>query len=187
MNRQQHWEAVYETKAADTVSWYRPHLDSSLALIERAAPDRDAAVLDVGGGASTLVDDLLARGYRDLSVLDISAEALRVARERLGKAAEAVNWLAVDLLDAPLQEARYNLWHDRAVFHFLTEAGQRANYVRQLPDMRRPVSSRMLRCWVAIRSWTWMSPPISRGCRCSTATRSCTWITASWCYLIARE
>jgi SAM-dependent methyltransferase len=132
MNRQQHWETVYTTKATDAVSWYRPHLDRSLALIERVAPDRGAAVLDVGGGASTLVDDLLARGYRDLSVLDISAEALSVARKRLGESAHVVTWLAVDLLDAPLQEARYDVWHDRAVFHFLTEAAQRANYVRQL-------------------------------------------------------
>jgi len=79
-DKQQHWETVYRTKAPDAVSWYRPHLDTSLALIERAAPDRNTAVLDVGGGASTLVDDLLARGYRDLSVLDISAAALNVAR-----------------------------------------------------------------------------------------------------------
>lgn len=138
MNRQQHWETVYETKAADTVSWYRPHLDSSLALIERAAPDRGAAVLDVGGGASTLVDDLLTRGYRDLSVLDISAEALSVARARLGESANAVIWLAADLLDASLQEAGYDLWHDRAVFHFLTETDQRAGYVRQLTHALKP-------------------------------------------------
>jgi SAM-dependent methyltransferase len=131
-DKQQHWETVYQTKAADAVSWYRPHLDTSLALIERAAPDRNAAVLDVGGGASTLVDDLIARGYRDLSVLDISAAALNVARERLGETANAVTWLAADLLDAPLQEARYDLWHDRAVFHFLTEAEQRVRYLRQL-------------------------------------------------------
>lgn len=103
MTGKQHWETVYRTKAPNAVSWYRPHLDTSLALIERATPDRAAAVLDVGGGASTLVDDLLARGYRDLSVLDISAAALNVARERLGKTANAVTWLAADLLDAPLQ------------------------------------------------------------------------------------
>ena len=137
-DRQQHWETVYRTKAPDAVSWYRPHLDTSLTLIERAAPDRGAAVLDVGGGASTLVDDLLARGYRDLSVLDISTEALNVARERLGEAADKVTWLADDLLDAPLPQARYDLWHDRAVFHFLTEAGQRARYLRQLTRALKP-------------------------------------------------
>ncbi|HZY32816.1 MAG TPA: class I SAM-dependent methyltransferase [Rhodanobacter sp.] len=137
-DKQQHWETVYRTKAPDAVSWYRPHLDTSLALIERAAPDRNAAVLDVGGGASTLVDDLLARGYRDLSVLDISAAALNVARERLGEAADKVTWLAADLLDAPLPQARYDLWHDRAVFHFLTEAEQRAHYLRQLARALKP-------------------------------------------------
>jgi len=132
MNRQQHWEAVYGTKSFDAVSWYREHLDKSLALIERATPDRGAAILDVGGGASTLVDDLLLRGYRDISVLDISAAALGIAQHRLGNAAHIVTWLADDLLYAPLATLRYDLWHDRAVFHFLTEAEQRANYVRQL-------------------------------------------------------
>ncbi|MET4568135.1 class I SAM-dependent methyltransferase [Rhodanobacter soli] len=137
-DKQQHWETVYRTKAPDAVSWYRPHLDTSLALIERAAPERNTAVLDVGGGASTLVDDLLARGYRDLSVLDISATALNIARERLGETANAVTWLAADLLDAPLPQARYDLWHDRAVFHFLTEAEQRAHYLRQLTHALKP-------------------------------------------------
>jgi SAM-dependent methyltransferase len=137
-DKQQHWDTVYRTKAPDAVSWYRQHLDTSLALIERAAPDRAAAVLDVGGGASTLVDDLLARGYRDLGVLDISAAALDIARERLGEAADAVTWLAADLLDAPLPQARYDLWHDRAVFHFLTEAEQRARYLRQLARALKP-------------------------------------------------
>lgn len=138
MDKQQHWESVYQTKAPDAVSWYRPHLDMSLALIERAAPDRNAAVLDVGGGASTLVDDLLARGYRDLSVLDISAEALHVARERLGRAAGGVNWLTADLLDESLQRSRYDLLHDRAVFHFLTRPDQRAQYRRQLTRALKP-------------------------------------------------
>lgn len=138
MNRRQHWETVYATKVADAVSWYRPHLDRSLALIEQVASDRDAAILDVGGGASTLVEDLLARGYRDLGVLDISAGALRVARERLGARADDVTWLAADLLDAPLPAARYDVWHDRAVFHFLTAPAQRAGYVRQLASTLKP-------------------------------------------------
>lgn len=138
MNQQHHWETVYETKSADAVSWYRAHLERSLALIERAAPDRDAAILDVGGGASTLVDDLLARGYRDVSVLDISSQALATARKRLGAQANTVHWLAADLLDAPLQASRYDLWHDRAVFHFLTDVAQRAAYVRQLTQALKP-------------------------------------------------
>lgn len=138
MADKQHWETVYQTKAPDAVSWYRPHLDCSLAMIERVASDRHTAILDVGGGASTLVDDLLARGYRDLSVLDISAEALDIGRRRLGEASNTVHWLAADLLDVSLQAARYHVWHDRAVFHFLTEADQRTSYVRQLTHALKP-------------------------------------------------
>lgn len=138
MNRQQHWETVYGNKASDAVSWYRPHLDHSLRVIERVAPDRGTAILDVGGGASTLVDDLLSAGYRDLSVLDISAQALDVARRRLGERAHSATWLAADLLDAPLPAARYQLWHDRAVFHFLIQPKQQARYVAQLNHAIRP-------------------------------------------------
>lgn len=138
MNRKDHWETVYGTKAADSVSWYCEHLDMSLALIQRARPDLSAAILDVGGGASTLVDDLLTHGYRDISVMDISAEALGVAQRRLSEAASSVSWHAEDLLNASLAAARYDLWHDRAVFHFLTEAEQRAAYVLQLTRTLKP-------------------------------------------------
>jgi len=138
MADKKHWETVYETKPPDTVSWYSPHLETSLALIERAAPDHGAAILDVGGGASTLVDDLLGRGYRDVSVLDISAAALDVTRRRLGAAAAKVDWLATDLLAAKLQPQRYDLWHDRAVFHFLTAQDGRQAYVQQLLHALKP-------------------------------------------------
>jgi hypothetical protein len=93
MNVQRHWERDYETKAPDQVSWFRPHLETSLALIGRTAVDRPAAIIDVGGGASTLVDDLLGRGYRNITVLDISQIALDVAKERLGEASDSVQWL----------------------------------------------------------------------------------------------
>ena len=138
MDPQEHWENVYATKAPDSVSWYRPHLDTSLALIERVAPNRDAAILDVGGGASTLVDDLMGRGYSDVSVLDISAAALEVSKRRLGTAATRVNWLAADLLNTPMPVQRYELWHDRAVFHFLVAQEQREVYVRQLVHALKP-------------------------------------------------
>jgi len=131
-DRQAHWEGVYRSKAADSVSWYRPHLETSLALIERAAPDKNAAIIDVGGGASTLVDDLLARGYSDISVLDISATALEVARRRLDGKAARVQWLVADVLEKELEPDRYDLWHDRAVFHFLTNDAQRQAYLGQL-------------------------------------------------------
>jgi len=138
MESQAHWEKIYQTKAVDAVSWYRPHLEKSLALVRRAAGDRSAAVIDVGGGESTLVDDLLADGYRDVTVLDISSTAIEVAKKRLGSNAERVTWLAADITEVDLPEHRYDVWHDRAVFHFLTEPQQRAAYVRQVARSVKP-------------------------------------------------
>ena len=132
MQTRAHWEHVYRTKAPDAVSWYAPHLDTSLKLIERAAPDRQAAIIDVGSGESTLADDLVAQGYRDLTVLDISQTAIDVARHRLGEATRFVNWHCADVTTALLPEAHFDVWHDRAVFHFLTEPQQRLAYVRQV-------------------------------------------------------
>lgn len=132
MQTRAHWEHVYRTKAPDAVSWYAPHLDTSLKLIERAAPERQAAIIDVGSGESTLADDLVAQGYRDLTVLDISQTAIDVARHRLGEATRFVNWHCADVTTALLPEAHFDVWHDRAVFHFLTEPQQRLAYVRQV-------------------------------------------------------
>lgn len=131
MSRQEHWQHVYGTKAPDQVSWFRPHLESSLALIQRAASGPSASVIDVGGGASTLVDDLLVRGYRDVTVLDISQAAIDIARKRLGDASQRVQWLCADATEAALPARRYDVWHDRAVFHFLTNAADRAAYVEK--------------------------------------------------------
>ena len=141
MDQRLHWETVYRTKAPDAVSWYAPHLDTSLALIGRSAGARSAAIIDVGGGEATLVDDLLARGYIDVSVLDISAEAIRVARERLGAEAGRAQWLVADITRDALPERRYDVWHDRAVFHFLLEPEQRAAYIRQVARAMRPGGS----------------------------------------------
>lgn len=127
-----HWENVYRSRAVDEVSWYRPHLDVSLRLIEDAAPDPGSAFIDVGGGEATLVDDLVARGYRDVTVLDISRSAIEVAKARLGSSAAPVHWIAGDITEVELEPARYDIWHDRAVFHFLTKAEDRAAYVRQV-------------------------------------------------------
>jgi ubiquinone/menaquinone biosynthesis C-methylase UbiE len=133
MDSQQHWEKIYGTKAPDQVSWFRSHLEGSLALIERAVGgDRSASIIDVGGGASTLVDDLIARGYRNITVLDISEAALDVARKRLGDAAESVHWLHADVAQLSLPENSYDVWHDRAVFHFLTKPEERLAYVRSV-------------------------------------------------------
>jgi 2-polyprenyl-3-methyl-5-hydroxy-6-metoxy-1,4-benzoquinol methylase len=133
-----HWDKVYGAKTADTVSWYRPHLDRSLALIEQAAPQRSASVIDVGGGESTLVDDLLLRGYANITVLDISQSAIDVTRGRLGSAADQVCWIAADVTEVELEPRAYDLWHDRAVFHFLTLPEQRTAYVRQVARSVRP-------------------------------------------------
>lgn len=138
MSEQDHWDKVYRTKAPDAVSWYRAHLERSLALIARAAPDRSAAIIDVGGGESTLVDDLLAGGYRNLSVLDLSPTAIEVARARTGEAGRQVTWLVADVTTADLTPQAYDVWHDRAVFHFLTEPDRRAAYVRQVARSVKP-------------------------------------------------
>lgn len=132
MTTRSHWEDVYRSKAVDEVSWYRPHLEVSLRLIDAAAPDRGGAIIDVGGGEATLVDDLVASGYGDVTVLDISQAAIEVAKARMGPAAAAVHWIAGDITEVELESARYDVWHDRAVFHFLTGADDRAAYVRQV-------------------------------------------------------
>jgi SAM-dependent methyltransferase len=127
-DRQEHWENVYGTKAADAVSWYRPHLETSLSWVERFAPDRDARVIDVGGGESTFADDLIARGYQRVTVLDISKTALEASQARLRSAAAGMEWIAADITRAELPSGAYDIWHDRAVFHFLTAAEDRAAY-----------------------------------------------------------
>jgi len=138
MDQETHWEKIYRQKAADTVSWYRRHLEASLALIERAAADNNASIIDVGGGESTLVDDLLVRGFKNITVLDISQTAIDVTKKRLGPAAERVHWLVTDITQAQLAPGAYDIWHDRAVFHFLSTADQRTSYVRQVMRAVRP-------------------------------------------------
>jgi 2-polyprenyl-3-methyl-5-hydroxy-6-metoxy-1,4-benzoquinol methylase len=138
MTTQSHWEHVYGTKAPDRVSWFRPHLDTSLALIERVASDRDAHIIDVGGGEATLVDDLARTGYTRLSVLDISRTAIDFTKARLGSVAASVEWIVGDVTKAELRTNAYDVWHDRAVFHFLTAASQRAAYVERVARAVKP-------------------------------------------------
>ena len=138
MDPRTHWEKVYRTRKPEEVSWYRRHLEISLGLIQQVAPRADASIIDVGGGESTLVDDLLARGYRRVSVLDISSTALDVAKRRLGPRASEVDWLCGDVTSIALDEHRYDVWHDRAVFHFLTAPQDRAAYVRQVGRAVKP-------------------------------------------------
>lgn len=139
MDARAHWDAVYSAKAPDKVSWFRTHLDTSLALIERAAPDRSTAIVDVGGGESTLVDDLLERGYRNVAVLDISHTAVEVTRKRLGSDRERqVRWLLGDITQAGALSGFYDIWHDRAVFHFLTERKDRVAYIQNVIATVKP-------------------------------------------------
>lgn len=126
----EHWQAVYRDRPAGRTSWYRPHLELSLRLVDRLALPADAAVIDVGAGRSTLVDDLLERGFTDLTVLDLAPAALAESRSRLGAAGAGVSWLVGDVTRLDLPAARFALWHDRAVFHFMVEQHDRDAYVR---------------------------------------------------------
>lgn len=129
MPAKNHWDRVYTSKPTDAVSWYQPHADQSLHMIRDAGLPLSASIIDVGGGASTLVEDLLAQGFTNLSVLDLSAAALSAVRQRLGVAADTVRWIEGDVTQLALPQHAYDLWHDRAVFHFLTDPGQRQAYV----------------------------------------------------------
>lgn len=129
-DRRSHWQGVYQSKGADSVSWYQPHLEVSLTLLTQAGMSADSRVIDVGGGASTLVDDMLDRGHRDVSVLDVSEEALAVSRRRLGDRAGLVKWYVGDVLEFPLPPGGFEFWHDRAVLHFLTDRTDAARYAQ---------------------------------------------------------
>lgn len=134
----EHWEGVYSRKKSDQVSWFRPHLERSLAYVKLAGLTPDAAIIDVGAGASTFVDDLLNAGYSKLTALDLSATALNVARERLGARAASVNWLVGDVTKLELPAHSFDFWHDRAVFHFLRDPGERARYVAAVRSALKP-------------------------------------------------
>jgi len=138
MDVKTHWEKVYTAKQPEAVSWYRPHLEMSLALVERAAQSHSASIIDIGAGESTLVDDLLARGYENITVLDVSQTALEVTKNRLGVLAEQIHWIVGDITQVQLEPLAYDVWHDRAVFHFLTSIEQRAAYVRNVAKAVKP-------------------------------------------------
>lgn len=133
-----HWEEVYGSKAPNAVSWYAPHLDESLAYIRQATASIDAAIVDVGGGEATLVDDLLDAGYRNVAVMDLSERALEVCQTRLAARAANVRWLVADVLEHEFSPRSVDVWHDRAVFHFLTEHDQRRRYVEQVLRALKP-------------------------------------------------
>lgn len=132
------WDSVYATKDSRELSWFAEHLEGSLAWLDRCGLHADTRLIDVGGGASTLVDDLLARGLRHVTVLDLSGRALEVARMRLGDAASRVQWIAASITDAALPAAGFDLWHDRAVLHFLTDPDDARAYARQAAQAMAP-------------------------------------------------
>jgi SAM-dependent methyltransferase len=137
MSTQEHWQTVYRTKASSEVSWFQAEPSRSLEWIRSVAPDPSSRILDVGAGASLLVDRLLERGYRDVAVLDLAPAALAEVEERLGERAAGVEWLVGDVLelDAP---ASADVWHDRAVLHFLREPARQRAYAEVLRRTLRP-------------------------------------------------
>ena len=135
-DRAEQWDGRYTAASATGLSWYQAHARTSVELMDAVGRTRDSAILDVGGGASTLVDDLLADGQRDVTVLDVSASALDIARRRLGDPPE-VTWIVADLLGWT-PPRRWDLWHDRAVLHFLVDDEDRAAYVALLRQALRP-------------------------------------------------
>ncbi|MHB8950983.1 MAG: class I SAM-dependent methyltransferase [Rhodoferax sp.] len=134
----EHWEKVYLTKQPDAVSWFQEHATRSLELVRSVGTSLNANIIDVGGGASTLVDDLLSNGFNNISVLDLSAKALDVARKRLGTEGDRVTWIPGDICTVNLPDQTYDIWHDRAVFHFLTDSADRTAYVQQVMKSVKP-------------------------------------------------
>jgi len=138
MNHNKHWEQIYSSNQTEALGWYTHHLQTSLSWIQELDLDANAPIIDVGGGASTLVDDLLEADHRSITVVDISDKALSLARARLGGKAKLVKWLEGNITSLDLPTQYYELWHDRAVFHFLTEAGQQDKYRDRLLSALKP-------------------------------------------------
>ena len=127
-NRKEHWEKIYQTKQISEVSWYQPIPETSLEIILQLDVPLTAKIIDVGGGDSFLVDHLLEKGYHDITVLDISKASIERAKQRLGDRAEKVNWIVTDAANFNPPE-KYDFWHDRAAFHFLTDEKEVSNYI----------------------------------------------------------
>ena len=158
--RRLHWDRRYAGAGATGVSWYQPEPALSLALIDILRVPKSAPIIDVGGGASLLVDELLARGYLDLTVLDVSSTALEIARHRLGDSA-AVRWLCDDAITWQ-PERRYALWHDRAAFHFLTEAAEQTRYLNIMRQAVDPSGALVMATFAAAGPETCSGLPVAR-------------------------
>lgn len=138
MDRKNHWDSVYASKQPGEVSWHQTRLEKSLELVAATGVAKSAAIIDLGGGASTLVDGLLASGFTNLTILDISGAALKTAQARLGARAREVTWMEADATRIRLPENGYDVWHDRAVFHFLTDTEDRRRYVSTVNRAVKP-------------------------------------------------
>lgn len=139
MHKKSHWETVYTTKDSNAVSWFQPHAVTSLKFINRLNCEKSAAIIDVGGGASTLVDDLLLNRHTNLTVLDLSGAALETAKKRIGENSASVNWIEADITDIALPKQQFDVWHDRAVFHFLTTPEERSAYIKNVLHAVKPL------------------------------------------------
>ena len=135
--RKQHWDKVYNTKPSTEVSWYEPLPEASLDCIAECNLEKDTAIIDIGGGDSFLAEFLLAQGYKDLTVVDISEKAISRAKERLGEKADQIKWVVADVIDFKPKK-KYGLWHDRAAFHFLTTDGEVEKYLQSVRDSLEP-------------------------------------------------
>ena len=131
MDPKVHWETIYRTKRPSEMSWYQPYPTRSIELLLRAGAGPESSILDIGGGDSTFVDALLDREFRNITVLDISSGAIERARARLGARASEVTWIEGDVRIVDLAAQAYDVWHDRAVFHFLTQPDDRTRYIAQ--------------------------------------------------------
>ena len=131
-NKINHWENVYKKKNHNVFSWYKSHLNKSLLFIDQIVQDKNKPIIDVGCGSSTLVDDLIEKGYNNISANDISVSAINFSQSRLGKKSENINWIIGDILETDLSQKQYFLWHDRAVFHFLVNLNDRYRYIEKL-------------------------------------------------------
>ena len=141
MNRKEHWESVYTKNKDNEVGWYQADPEISFSLIEKASPSRER-VIDIGGGTSRLPEKLLDRGYQNISVLDISAAAVAKAKARLAQRAERIQWIVSDITEVE-NLGQFDVWHDRAVFHFLTDQSDRRRYV-ELASRTLPIGGHLI-------------------------------------------
>lgn len=157
---QLHWDSAYRVKG-DNVSWYQSDSSRSLEMIRTAAPIRDASIIDVGAGASRLVDNLLTAGYSDLTLLDISEVALARAKERLGGVTNNVTWVVADVTKWKPTRI-WDIWHDRAVFHFLTDSKAQDDYIAALRQGTKPGSTILLSTFAPTGPETCSGLPVQR-------------------------